>query len=412
MHATIFVTDDEPTIRSALIKRLSQRHHRVTGFESGEALINALDREVPDLVLLDLKMPGLSGLEALKVLRSKCPQLLIVMLTAYGTVQDAVEAIKLGAYNFVVKTIDLKGLDRVVEHAVELLTLRHRTLDQTEHEGDHFTVDRFVSNSAAMQTLLAQVLDIAQNPGSTLLLVGETGTGKEFLARFLHYNGPRADGPFVRGNCTAIPRDLIESELFGYEPGAFRGASHPKVGLLERCNGGTLFLEEIRDLDLSVQDKLLRVLEEGRFRRLKGTMDIAVDFRLVAATVGDLKRAVTEGSFRKDLYFRLHAGTFELPPLRERVEDIILLAMQALAVYGRKYGKAITDIDPKARLILERYDYPGNIRELHNIIERAVVFCHRRTLTPDCLGRELHEAVSREPAVLTHRNQAFGRIRT
>lgn len=299
MRTTIYVIDDEPAIRSALTKRLSQRYHRVIGFESGEALIKALDREVPDLVLLDLEMPGLSGSETLKLLRSKCPQLLIVILTAFGTVQDAVEAIKLGAYNFVMKTIDLKDLDRVVEHAVELLALRHQTLDQTEQEEDHFTVGRFISNSEAMQTLLAQVLDIAQNPESALLLVGETGTGKEFLARFLHSNGPRTGGPFVRGNCTAIPRDLIDSELFGHEPGAFRGAYRPKVGLLEQCNGGTLFLEEIRDLDLSVQDKLLRVLEEGTFRRLKGTMDIAVDFRLVAATVGDLKQDVTEGSFRK-----------------------------------------------------------------------------------------------------------------
>jgi two-component system response regulator AtoC len=315
------------------------------------------------------------------------------MLTAYGTVQDAVEAMKLGAYDFVIKTVDLDGMEQVLDRALELLALRRRMTYQTEQDMDEFGIDHLIADSPAMKGLLAQIREIALNPKSTVLMLGETGTGKEFVARILHHNGSRASNPFVGVNCTAIPRDLFESELFGYERGAFTGAHQRKLGLLDRAEGGTLFLDEIGDLDLSMQAKLLRVLQERTFRRLGGTADIAVDFRLIAATNRELKKDIAAGHFREDLFFRLNVVALELPPLRQRAEDILPLSMKALLHYAKEFSKDVTDIDAEARAMLERYHYPGNIRELQNIIERAMIFSSGRTLTAGCLPRELRDPV-------------------
>ncbi|TAJ31748.1 MAG: sigma-54-dependent Fis family transcriptional regulator [Nitrospirae bacterium] len=410
MRATIFVTDDEPAIRSAIAKRLSRRQHHVSAFDSGQALVAALDKEAPDLILLDVKMPGMSGIETLKVLRQKSPHSLVIMLTAYGTVQDAVEAMKLGAYDFVIKAVDLDGMDPVVERALELLVLRRRALFEMEHEGSQYTLGNLVAPSPAMQRLVVQLRDVTQNPKATVLLQGETGTGKEFIARVLHHNGSRAAGPFIGVNCTAIPRDLFESELFGYERGAFTGASQRKLGLLERAEGGTMFLDEIGDLDPAMQAKLLRVLQERSFRRLGGTDDIAVDFRLITATNRDLKKEVARGTFREDLFFRLNVVLFDLPPLRQRVEDIIPLCLRALVRYGREFGKNVVDIEPEARTMLERYAYPGNVRELQNIIERATIFCHGTTLTASCLPQELREAPRPVTVAVAKGDEQFVRL--
>lgn len=399
MRATIFVTDDEQAIRSALIKRLSRKGHRVVGCESGDALFAALERETPDVILLDLKMPGLSGLDTLRRARPLVPHALIIMLTAYGTVQDAVEAIKLGAYDFLIKTVELDGVDPVIERALDLLTLRRRMDFEAEHLESQYSFANVEAHSQTMQRLMGQVRDVAANPKSTVLLQGETGTGKEFLARVIHHNGPRTTGSFVGVNCTAIPKELFESELFGYERGAFTGATQRKLGLLEKADGGTLFLDEIGDLDQAMQAKLLRVLQERSFRRLGGTEDIAVDFRLITATNRDLKKAVAAGTFREDLFFRLNVITFELPPLRNRVEDIVPLCRQALIRSGKEMGKDVLDIDDEARTMLERYTYPGNIRELQNIIERAMIFCKGKTLTSDCLPLELRRAARPAAAV-------------
>jgi two-component system response regulator AtoC len=392
MQTTIFVTDDEPAIRSALVKRLARKGHRAVGYESGDALLTAVEGDPPDLILLDLKMPGMSGLDTLKKIRPLAPDALVIMLTAYGTVQDAVEAIKLGAYDFLIKTVELDGVDPVVERSLNLLALRRRMAFEAEHQDSQFALANVEAHSQAMKRLLGQVKDVAANPKSTVLLQGETGTGKEFLARIIHHSGPRATGTFVGVNCTAIPKELFESELFGYERGAFTGATQRKFGLLEKAERGTLFLDEIGDLDQSMQAKLLRVLQERSFRRLGGTEDIAVDFRLIAATNRDLKKAVGSGTFREDLFFRLNVITFELPPLRNRVEDILPLCRQAMIRYGKEFGKDVLDFDPDARAMLERYDYPGNIRELQNIIERGLIFCREKTFTADCLPAELRDA--------------------
>ena len=389
IQATIYVTDDEQAIRSVIARRLSRRHHHVRTFDSGEALLEALTQEVPDLVVLDLKMGGMTGLETLKILRAQFPQLVVIMLTAYGTVEDAVEAMKLGAQDFVIKTVELENFDPVLNRTLELLSLRRRVLLASEKEGSPYALSHMTAQSASMQQLMEQIRELTQNSKTTVLLVGETGTGKEFLSRILHHNGPRAKGPFIGVNCTAIPSGLFESELFGYERGAFTGANQRKLGLLEQADGGTLFLDEIGDLDLTMQAKLLRVLQERVFRRLGGTEDIPVDFRLIAATNRDLKKAVEQGNFREDLFFRLNVIMLEIPPLRMRVTDIVPLAMNALIRYSKEMGKEILEIDPEARHLLEKYAYPGNIRELQNLIERAVIFCHGRTLTPGDLPQEL-----------------------
>jgi len=400
MRAVVFVTDDEQAIRAAIVKRLTRQGHRAVGYESGEALLEALRHELPDLVLLDLKMPGLNGLDTLKNLRQLAPSAMVIMLTAYGTVQDAVEAMKLGAYDFLIKSVDLEGIDPVVARVLDVVSLRRRLEAELEHRDSQYQLSHLVAQSHVMKQLLEQVREVAENPKSSVMLLGETGTGKEFLARVIHHNGARASEPFIGVNCTAIPKELFESELFGFERGAFTGANQRKLGLLEKAEGGTLFLDEIGDLDLSMQAKLLRVIQERSFRRLGGTDDIGVDFRLITATNRDLKKEVGRGAFREDLYFRLNVVSFELPPLRNRVEDIFSLCQRALVRFAQEFGKQVPELDPEARTLLERYHYPGNIRELQNILERAMIFCQGRTLTPSCLPAELRES-GKQVAVTT-----------
>jgi len=394
MRATIFVTDDEQTIRAAIVKRLIRQGHHAVGYESAEALLEELQRNVPDLVMLDLKMPGLSGLEALKHVRQLAPSATVIILTAYGTVQEAVEAMKMGAYDFLVKSIQLEDIEPVINRALELLRLRRRFEEEREQLSRMYQFANLEAHSPVMKQLLGQIREVAGNSKSSVMLLGETGTGKDFLARVIHYNGPRSSAPFVGVNCTAIPKELFESELFGYERGAFTGANQRKLGLFEKADGGTLFLDEIGDLDVSMQTKLLRVIQERSFRRLGGTDDIGVNFRLITATNRELKKDVERGIFREDLYFRLNVVAFEVPPLRKRVEDILPLCRRAIVRFAHEFNKPIPEWDSETAALLERYHYPGNIRELENIIERAMIFCSGQTLTDNYLPRELHDRVN------------------
>ncbi|HBP88233.1 MAG TPA: sigma-54 dependent transcriptional regulator [Nitrospirales bacterium] len=400
MRANIFVTDDDDVVRQAISRRLVKRHHHVRSFSSGEALLEALDHDVPDLILLDLKMAGLSGLETLKHIRAKSQQALVILLTAYGTVEDAVEAIKLGAYDFLIKSVDFSSVEPVIDRALDYLTLRRRIDFETQDRPGRYAFNSLIANSPSMKELVGQIQEMAKNLKTTVLLFGETGTGKEFVARVLHHNGPREKGPFVGVNCTAIPQELFESELFGYERGAFTGANQRKPGLCEQAEGGTLFLDEIGDLNPSMQAKLLRVLQERSFKRLGGKEDIDVDFRLIAATNRDLRKDVAQGRFREDLFFRLNVVSLTLPSLRNRTEDIIPLALATLIRQSSDLGKEVTAIEPEAQRMLERYPYPGNIRELENIMERAAIFCRGKSLTQGDLPREvLEEARSSVSAV-------------
>ncbi len=410
MRATIFVTDDDEVVRQAISRRLAKRHQDIRSFDSGEALLVALDSDLPDIILLDLKMTGMSGLETLKHVRSKTQQALVILLTAYGTVEDAVEAMRLGAYDFLIKSVDLSGVEPVIDRALEYLTLRRRIDFETQDRPGRYALQNLVSNSPSMRELVGQIQEMAQNHKTTVLLFGETGTGKEFVARVLHHNGPRAKGPFVGVNCTAIPQELFESELFGYERGAFTGAHQRKPGLCEQAEGGTLFLDEIGDLNPTMQAKLLRVLQERSFKRLGGRQDIDVDFRLIAATNRDLRKEVAQGTFREDLFFRLHVVSLDLPPLRNRIEDIIPLSLQTLVRHSKDLGKDVTAIDLEAQHLLERYPYPGNIRELENIIERAVIFCRGQSLTSGDLPREVQEVAHSAVKVVTQGDQPMVRI--
>ncbi len=410
MRLNIFVTDDDDVVRQALSRRLTKRHHHVRSFDSGEALLEALDHDVPDLILLDLKMAGMSGLETLKQIHSKSQQALVILLTAYGTVEDAVEAIKLGAYDFLIKSVDFSGVEPVIDRAMEYLTLRRRIDFETQDKPGRYAFHNLIANSPSMKELVGQIQEMAQNLKTTVLLFGETGTGKEFIARVLHHNGPRNKGPFVGVNCTAIPQELFESELFGYERGAFTGANQRKPGLCEQAEGGTLFLDEIGDLNPSMQAKLLRVLQERSFKRLGGQEDIDVDFRLIAATNRELRKDVAQGKFREDLFFRLNVVSLTLPPLRNRTEDIIPLCLATLIRQSKDLGKEVTAIEPEAQQLLERYPYPGNIRELENIMERAAIFCRGKSLTQGDLPREVHEEAQSTANAITRGDQQVVRM--
>lgn len=394
MHASIFVTDDESVLCNAMVKRLAKRQHRVRAFRSGNELLAAVEQDLPDLILLDLKMAGMTGIEVLEALRTKARDAVVIILTAYGTVEDAVEAMKLGAYDFLIKTVDLAGVEPVVDRALEYLLLRRRVAYAAGYDADHYGLAGLVANSVSMKYLLAQVRDAAQNPKTTVLLTGETGAGKEFLARVIHHSCARAKGPFVKINCTALSTELFERDLFGCERGAFAGGEQGKLGLLEQAETGTLFLDEVGDLNLAMQGKLLRVLEDRSFRRVGGTTDIRGDFRVIVASSRDLKQEVAAGRFREDLYFRLNVLAFLLPPLRNRTEDIAPLSKRFMVKYGMELGKEVVEIDPAAIAILERHPFPGNVRELQNVIERAMISCKGKILAACDLPWELRECIA------------------
>ena len=391
----ILVVDDEVNIRSALVTILEKRGHRVSAVGSGEEAW-AILRDTPvDLILTDLKMPGMGGIELLRKVKEDYPDTEVVVMTAYGSVETAVEAMRLGAYDYVTKPIEKDRFPVVVEKALERrrLAVENRRLREDLQTRKHY--DRMIGNSEPMHQVYELVEQVAGSD-ITILIEGESGTGKELVARAIHQKSAVAAGPFVTLNCGALPDNLFESELFGYERGAFTGAMSTKAGRFELADGGTLFLDEIGELSLKAQVDFLRVLETKEFRRLGGTRVTKVNTRVLAATNRNLEEAVKAGAFRDDLYYRLHVIPIRLPPLRHRSEDIPLLVESFLEEFSRAHQKNPMEVSPSTMRLLKLYSWPGNIRELRNVIERLVVTVREKVIQPVHLPLEVQ--ASREEA--------------
>lgn len=388
----LLLVEDEASVREAFALRLSDHGYLVQTASSGEQALEFLRASEPDILVLDLVMPNLTGLDVLARVKQTSPNLLVILVTARGTVKDAVEATKLGAFDFVAKSIDMEDLLHALTRATQLLTLQRQVHAQSGQDADRYALDRVIAKSPATQTFMTQVRELAKNDRVTVLLQGETGTGKQYIGRVLHYNGARSHKPCIEVDCPSIPRELFESELFGHEKGSFTGAAGRKTGLIELAEGGTLMFDEIGDLPLPLQAKLLRVIEERTLRRVGGSATIPVDVRFMAATNRNLKEAVAKGEFREDLYFRLNVVILTIPPLRERPDDIIPLATQFLARSALSLRKPVRVLGASAKTLLQQYHFPGNVRELSNLMERAVLFCPGETLEAVHFPSDVREA--------------------
>jgi DNA-binding NtrC family response regulator len=384
MKFTVLVVDDERNIREGLAEALALEGHGVITAADGEEALAALGREEVDLVLTDLRMPKVGGGDLLKRVAAEWPTVPVIILTGHGTIETAVQAMRDGAYDFLTKPVDLERLGLLVKRALatrELSLQYHELREEVERKNQFATV---IGRSAAMRRVFERVRQVAP-ARSSVLITGESGVGKEMVAEAIHYNSPRRDKALIKVHCAALAESLLESELFGHERGAFTGAVSRKRGRFELAHLGTLFLDEIGDISAGVQVKLLRVLEERKFERVGGEETLEVDVRIVAATNRDLPKAIAAGAFREDLFYRLNVVSIEVPPLRERREDIDLLVAAFLKEFSEENGKRIEGIDPRARAALLACDWPGNVRQLRNTIESAVVLARGPVVGPDDL---------------------------
>jgi DNA-binding NtrC family response regulator len=382
---TIFVIDDEQSIRDGISMSLVPAY-RVLTFAAAEEALASMSEAPPDLILLDIGLPGMSGIQALEEIRRTRPDTLVIMITAYEDAQTVIQAMKLDAYDYVIKPIIMDSLEVTIAHALESVRLR-KEVRQLQQRYIQENLPCFIAESDAIQDVMEFISRVAGSPDTPILILGETGTGKELIAGAIHYRSPNFMGPFITVNCAAIPRDLIESELFGYEKGAFSGASSSgKRGLIEDAHGGTLFLDEVGDLSPEAQAKLLRFLESGEFHRLGSTKKQRVRTRIVSATNKDLSALMDQGFFRRDLYFRLGVILVKVPSLNERKEDVLPLARHFLVEFNRKFGRDFTGIGPQAVHALLAHRWSGNIRELKNLIERGVLIGEGPELRPCDLG--------------------------
>ncbi|MBL8176363.1 MAG: sigma-54-dependent Fis family transcriptional regulator [Bryobacterales bacterium] len=379
MTKRILVVEDEDKLRRVIQLQLLSAGFAVDQAASAEEALPLLDRA--DLVLTDLKLPAMSGQELLAVAHRQDANIPVVMITAFGSVETAVEAMKAGAFDFIPKPFSLDHLMQVVNKALEVRSLRDENRDLREQLGHRYQFDNIIGRSRAMQEIFATVMRVAPTR-ATVLLAGESGVGKDLIARAIHYHSPRRDRPFVKINCTAIPENLMESELFGYEKGAFTGAAASKPGKFEQADTGTAFLDEIGDVPGNIQVKLLRVLQEREFERLGSNKTLRIDVRVIAATNVDLRAALEQGTFREDLYYRLNVVPINIPPLRERREDILYLAKHFVTKLAGELGSRVTSISQAAIDALMQYHWPGNVRELENVIERSLVLASGLTLEP------------------------------
>ncbi len=379
MKPRILVVEDEDKLRRVIELQLHSGGYEVEQARTAEEAIPMLDRA--NLVLTDLRLPGMDGLELLFHIHRQNTQMPVVMMTAFGTIENAVEAMKAGAADFLLKPFSLDHLMAVVSKALEVSALRDENRKLKEELGHRYQFANIVGRSQSMQEIFGTIIRVAATR-ATVLLCGESGVGKDLIARAIHFHSPRKDRPFVKINCTAIPENLMESELFGYEKGAFTGASGTKLGKFEQADGGTVFLDEIGDVPASIQVKLLRILQEREFERLGSNKTRQIDVRVVAATNVDLRAALEQGTFREDLYYRLNVVPINIPPLRERKEDIPFLAEHFVQKLGPDLRGEECTITEAAIQKLLTYPWPGNVRELENVIERSLVLCHGKQLQP------------------------------
>lgn len=390
MAATVLIIDDDDDLRSFLENALDGEGYEVVSAATGEEGEALLEKKPVDVVLLDLKLPDKSGVSILRDIKRQEPNVHVIMVTGFSEVESAVRAMKLGAYDYIEKPSDASKLKLIIKRALKELAMQREIERLRERQGAYG--GWIVGDSKEMRRI-AQLVDKVAKRNATVLIQGESGTGKEVVATAIHRQGPRAEKPFRPVNCAAIPDDLLESELFGFEKGAFTGARRRKKGLMEVADGGTLFLDEVSSMPPKMQAKLLRVLETKTLRRIGGTSDIKIDVRYIAASNQDLRAAVQEGSFREDLYYRLGVVVIDLPPLRERLQDLQLFVARFIEDFNQRMGKSVAAISSEALQLMRGYEWPGNIRELRNVIERAMVLCDGQRILPAHLPAEISDGV-------------------
>jgi two-component system response regulator PilR (NtrC family) len=386
----ILVADDEQSMREFLDIMLKKEGYKVSLASNGEEVVKLIDNDLFDLVLMDIRMPKLDGISALKRIKSTSPETVVIMITAYASADTAIKAMKEGAYDYITKPFKVEEIKLIINNALEKKNLQKENILLKQVVRDRYHFGNIIGQSPKMMALY-DLLEKVSPTKTNILIAGESGTGKELVAKAIHYNSVRKEKPFVTLNCGAIPESLIESELFGHMKGAFTDAIATKKGLFEVADEGTIFLDEISELPLLMQVKLLRVLQDKEFKRVGGTEDIRVDVRIISATNKDLEEAVKEKHFREDLFYRLNVIQIKLPPLRDRKEDIPILAGHFLKKYSEELNKNILKTSPEALQILLNYEYPGNVRELQNIIERAVALESGQELTVHNLSSYLSE---------------------
>lgn len=391
MKEKVLVVDDEKLIRWSLRENLGKSGYEVVEAEKGNDAIKAFSESLPDIVLLDVNLPDMSGIDVLRAIKGIDKDVPVIIITAFGNIQTAVDAMKFGAHDFIEKPFEIEKLNIVMDKALENAFLRREVSRYKAMSGD-YGFDHIVGTSPKMQELKKVIKKIAQSNTTTVLFEGETGTGKDFIARVIHNQSGRAHKSFVDVNCAALPENLIESELFGYERGAFTGASASKKGLFELSSGGTIYLDEIGDMNYDLQAKLLKVIDSKTFRRLGGTTEIMTDVRIIAATNRDLKAKIKAGTFREDLYWRLKVIPLTMPPLRERGEDILVMSQKFIERFALEFKKQVKGLSPESKKLFMSYRWPGNVRELKNVIERAMILENEEYITPDHLPSEIVQA--------------------